>query len=159
MEQHGDRAPYSCRLIEDPTALHREHIVPWQQIRDDSPSCQIAQSRYQAGINLTVAFADVNLEKGSKDIAEWQPAHNVCWFAERIQQVKERWALSYRASEQRTLRGILANCSAFERSNLICREDSEELLEQMQRPTRWRWLYQRGAAGDDARPQREAAAP
>ena len=85
--------------------------------------------------------------------------HNVCWFAEHIRQVKARWALSYRASEQRALRGILANCSAFEKDNLVCPEDSEELLEQMQRPTRWRWLYQRATLREDARPKRQAAAP
>lgn len=154
MQQHGNRAPYSCRLIEDPTVLHREHIVPWQQLRDDSPSCHVAQSRYQASINLTVAFADVNLEKSNKNISEWQPAHNVCWFAERVRQVKERWALSYGDGEQQVLGGILANCSEYQRGNLICPEDSDELLRQMQRPTRWLWLYQHAAIRED-----EDAAP
>lgn len=152
MQQHGNLAPYSCRLIEDPTVLHREHIVPWQQIRDESPSCDVAQSRYQAGINLTVAFADVNLEKSNKNISEWQPAHNVCWFAERVRQVKERWDLGYGDGERQALRGILANCSEYQRGNLVCPEDSDELLQQMQRPTRWRWLYQRAARREDAAP-------
>ena len=55
--------------------------------------------------------------------------------------------------------GDLANCSEFEKDNLVCPEDSEELLEQMQRPTRWRWLYQRTTLREDARPQRQAAVP
>ena len=52
-------------------------------------------------LNLTLASAEVNRsEKSRKDATEWLPDLNRCWFASRVVEVRQQYALTIDRSER-----------------------------------------------------------
>ena len=47
-------------------------------------------------------------EKSDKDIADWRPPDNACWFAERVRAVKAKYALTMDGRERKALESVLA---------------------------------------------------
>ena len=136
-EEHGYRTPYTCTLFSDPADVDREHIVPWRTIREESPSCRVAQERYQDRRNLAVAVSRVNRDKSDRDFGAWQPEENRCWFAARVKAIKEAWRLPIVGRERAALNTVLAACSEYRKRTWSCDDD---LLLDMLRPTRKVWL-------------------
>ena len=72
-------------------------------------------------LNITVAYPRLNRhEKSDKDIADWQPPDNACWFAERVRAVKEKYALTMDGRERQALEAVLAGCTAEQRQSWHC---------------------------------------
>ena len=64
----------------------RKHIVAVAEAHDSGLCAADAETRRRFGRdldNLTLAPANRH-EKVAKDVAEWQPKHNLCWFAGRV---------------------------------------------------------------------------
>ena len=72
--------------------------------------------------NLTLASPQVNRrQKSGKDAAEWLPARNRCWFAERVLEVKRAYGLTVDRREAAALERILRGCSCTALEPLVCR--------------------------------------
>ena len=109
---HGNVAPYSCRVFQSVKDVDIEHIVAWAEARASGLTCDVAQTFVNDPLNVAVAYPTLNRhEKAAKDIAQWQPDHNKCWFADRVRRVKEKYGLSMDLAEREELDAILASCS------------------------------------------------
>ena len=63
-------------------------------------------------LNLTLASPSVNRhQKIAKDVAEWLPALNQCWYVNQIVQVKRKYNLSMDQAEASKAQQILASCA------------------------------------------------
>ena len=49
-----------------------------------------------------------------KDVGEWMPRMNRCWFAGRVVAVKRKYGLTVDAQEARALEGVLTGCGSTE---------------------------------------------
>ena len=63
--------------------------------------------------NLTLASPAVNREKGGKDVAEWTPRLNQCWFAASTIEVRHEYDLTVDQRERAALETILRGCDDF----------------------------------------------
>ena len=62
-------------------------------------------------LNLTLASPSVNRhQKVDKDLAEWLPALNECWYVNRIVQVKRKYNLSMDRAEAAVAQRMLDSC-------------------------------------------------
>ena len=91
-----------------------EHIVAKSEARDSglcAASAEI-QKRFTNDMdNLTLAAPTLNrYEKVAKDAAEWQPEHNLCWFAGRVLAVKLEYGLTVNPQEAAALDAMLEGC-------------------------------------------------
>ena len=58
---------------------------------------------------------EVNREqKRAYDAAEWLPALNRCWYADRIVQVRRKYALTIDHAEADALERVLSGCASVE---------------------------------------------
>ena len=61
--------------------------------------------------NLTLASPSVNRhQKIAKDLAEWLPALNQCWYVNQVVLVKRKYNLTMDQAEASTAQRVLANC-------------------------------------------------
>ena len=62
-------------------------------------------------LNLTLASPSVNrYQKIAKDVAEWLPALNQCWYVNQVVKVKRKYNLTMDQAEASTAQRVLANC-------------------------------------------------
>ena len=66
-------------------------------------------------LNLTLASPQVNREqKRAYDATEWLPQQNRCWFADRVVQVRQKYALTIDRAEADALESVLSGCASVE---------------------------------------------
>lgn len=112
MAKHGRIAPYSCRAVGSAKDVDIEHIVAFSEARKSGLPCSLAAQFMNDPLNIAVAFPELNRhQKSDKDIARWRPAHNLCWFADRVRRVKAKYGLSMDAAETAALDRALASCA------------------------------------------------
>ncbi len=108
--------PYTGRWFESTGETDIEHIVARSEAHDSGLcAADAARRRGFAGdpLNLTLASPEVNRnQKGAKDAAEWLPDLNQCWFADRIVQVRRKYALTIDQAEAGALDRVLAGCTS-----------------------------------------------
>jgi hypothetical protein len=79
-------------------------------------------------LNLTLAAPKVNrcgpTGKCGKDAAEWLPQKNQCWFAQRIVEIRQKYALTIDRMEANALDAVLSEC---ETTDMIFYEQSEQI--------------------------------
>ena len=122
VREHGRIAPYTCRTFASVKDVDIEHIVAWAEARRSGLSCANAAAFVNDPLNVTVAYPRLNRhQKSDKDIADWRPPRNACWFAARVQAVKAKYGLVMDERERRTLEAVLAGCSAEQRQSWQCR--------------------------------------
>ena len=64
-------------------------------------------------LNLTLASPSLNRhQKIAKDLAEWLPAMNQCWYVNQVVQVKRKYNLSMDQAEASKAQQILASCAS-----------------------------------------------
>ena len=64
-------------------------------------------------LNLTLASPRVNrYEKIAKDLAEWLPALNQCWYVNQVVLVKRRYNLTMDQAEASRAKQVLASCAS-----------------------------------------------
>ena len=109
---HGKIAPYTCRTFEGVGEVDIEHIVSWAEARRSGLSCAAAGVFLNDRLNVTVAYPRLNRhEKRDKDIADWVPEENICWFAQRVGSIKAKYGLRMDDRERATLEALLSGCS------------------------------------------------
>ncbi|MDO6636841.1 excalibur calcium-binding domain-containing protein [Pseudoalteromonas carrageenovora] len=114
-------SPYSGQYFISDKETDIEHIVAASEAHDSglcSASSEVKALFARDMLNLTLAEPKINrCGSGGKcglDAAEWLPAKNKCWFANRILAIKSKYNLSVDLAEANTLDTILANCNSTE---------------------------------------------
>ena len=93
-----------------------EHMVAAKEAHESGMGCRSVSDRKAFGrdsSNLTLALPSVNRGKSSKDLAEWLPQNNVCWFVAAIVEQKAEWNLSMDRAEWNTAKKQLQSCTDF----------------------------------------------
>ena len=121
VRENGRIAPYTCRTFASVRDVDIEHIVAWAEARRSGLSCADAGAFVNDPLSITVAYPLLNQQqKSDKDIADWQPPRNACWFAARVKAVKAKYGLSMDDRERRALDAVLSGCSPAERASWRC---------------------------------------
>ncbi|MCY4091468.1 MAG: excalibur calcium-binding domain-containing protein [Caldilineaceae bacterium] len=124
--QQGGRiySPYSGRCFNSTGETDIEHIVARSEAHD-SGLCAADKSTRRAFandlLNLTLASPGLNRhEKGAKDLAEWLPTMNQCWYVNQVILVKRKYGLTWDAAEANAARSVLATCTSVEMDFVDC---------------------------------------
>ena len=111
----GVYGPYTGRWFGSTDETDIEHIVARSEAHDSGLCAADAHRRRAFArdlLNLTLAAPAVNRHnKGAKDAAEWLPALNQCWFANRVVEVRLTHGLTIDQAEADALDHVLAGCS------------------------------------------------
>ena len=108
--------PYTRTVFDNPQETDIEHIVALSEAHDSGlcaaprdVKAQFAQDYF----NLTLASPEVNRhQKGGKDVAEWLPAENQCWYVHRVVEVKREYGLGVDKVESKAIERVLAECES-----------------------------------------------
>ena len=110
-------SPYTGETFTRADEVDIEHIVARSEAHDSGLCAADSFTRLAFAsdmLNLTFADPHVNREqKAAKDVAEWLPEMNRCWFVNRVVAVKRRYGLSMDAREAAAARSLLESCSSF----------------------------------------------
>ena len=110
-------SPYTGETFTRADEVDIEHIVARSEAHDSGLCAADSFTRLAFAsdmLNLTFASPLVNRDqKGAKDVAEWLPEMNQCWFVNRVVAVKRRYGLSMDAREAAAARSVLESCSSF----------------------------------------------
>ena len=115
--QQGNRiyGPYSGRYFASTGETDIEHIVARSEAHDSGLCAVDSAARKAFGrdlLNLTLASPRVNrYEKIAKDLAEWLPALNHCWYVNQVVLVKRKYNLTMDQAEASTAQRVLAGCA------------------------------------------------
>ena len=72
-------------------------------------------------LNLTVAAPSVNRHrKSGKDVAEWTPDLNACWFVARTLEVRRKYGLTIDRAEAAAAEAVLAGCDTTAMEVVAC---------------------------------------
>ena len=122
-------SPYTGQCFGSIRQTDIEHIVARSEAHD-SGLCRAdiaTRKRFSSDLlNLTLASPALNRQqKRAYDAAEWMPAINRCWFANRVLQVRLKYGLSIDRREAEALERILSACTTteIEKSDCITASD------------------------------------
>ena len=107
--------PYTGTCFGNMAETDIEHIVALSEAHD-SGLCAAAASVKAAfasdTLNLTLAEQKVNRHsKGTKDLAEWTPRLNLCWFVARTLAVRRKYGLTIDRTEAAAAEAVLSRCA------------------------------------------------
>ena len=114
--QQGGRiyGPYTGTYFASTGETDIEHIVARSEAHDSGLCAVDSAARKAFGrdlLNLTLASPSVNRhQKIAKDVAEWLPALNQCWYVNQVVLVKRKYNLTMDQAEASTAQRVLANC-------------------------------------------------
>ena len=108
-------SPYTGEEFSSRFETDIEHIVATSEAHD-SGLCAAAISTRRGFArdleNLTLASPRLNRhQKSAKDLAEWTPAENVCWYAQTVVNVKAKYGLSMDSREAEVAIRTLNACA------------------------------------------------
>ncbi len=108
--------PYTGTYFDSIRDTDIEHIVARSEAHDSGLCAADLQTRRNFARdldNLTLASPSVNRhQKVAKDLAEWLPAHNRCWYVAQVIIVKSKYRLTMDSAERDAARTVLAACSS-----------------------------------------------
>lgn len=106
--------PYTGTYFRSTRDTDIEHIVARSEAHDSglcAASAAVKAAFARDLLNLTLAHPRLNrYQKVGKDVAEWTPAVNACWFAERTLAVRRKYGLTIDRAEAAAVEKILAGC-------------------------------------------------
>jgi len=115
----GIWGPYTGRTFTSGGSTDIEHIVARSEAHDSGLCAATVETRRIFAtdlLNLTLASPTVNRsEKNDRDAADWLPAQNRCWFADRVLRVRQKYGLTIDRREAETLDQVLAACTSRSR--------------------------------------------
>ncbi|MDE0464610.1 MAG: excalibur calcium-binding domain-containing protein [Caldilineaceae bacterium] len=110
-------SPYTAQTYTDAREVDIEHIVARSEAHDSGLCAADRFTRLTFAsdqLNLTFAPPWLNRDvKGAKDLAEWLPDNNECWYANRVVAVKRKYGLSMDAKEAEVASRLLASCESY----------------------------------------------
>ena len=111
-------SPYTGQYFQDRGKTDIEHVVARSEAHDSGLCGRGSQAQKTfAGdlLNLTLADPSLNRhQKSAKDLAEWLPGLNQCWFVKRVIDVKRKYDLSMDTREAEAARRVWGGCTSFE---------------------------------------------
>ena len=116
--------PYTGRCFASTDETDIEHMVATSEAHD-SGLCAASASAKKAFasdlLNLTLAAPGVNRhQKSGKDVAEWMPALNACWFVARTLEVRRRHGLTIDPAEAARAEEVLGSCTSTDMEVAAC---------------------------------------
>ena len=106
--------PYTGTYFRSTRDTDIEHIVARSEAHDSGLCAAPASVKAAFArdlLNLTLADPRLNrYQKIGKDVAEWTPAVNACWFAARTLAVRSKYRLTIDRAEAAAVELILTNC-------------------------------------------------
>ena len=114
--QQGNRiyGPYTGTYFASTGETDIEHIVARSEAHDSGLCAVDSAARKAFGrdlLNLTLASPSVNRhQKIAKDVAEWLPALNQCWYVNQVVRVKRKYNLTMDQAEASKAQRVLASC-------------------------------------------------
>ncbi len=116
VNQQGGRiyGPYTGTYFASIRDTDIEHIVARSEAHD-SGLCAAGSNTKRAFardlLNLTLASPSLNRhQKVDKDLSQWLPAMNQCWYVNRVVQVKRKYNLSMDQAEAAVAQRMLDSC-------------------------------------------------
>ena len=110
--------PYTGETFASMADVDIDHIVARSEAHESGLCAADAATRRAFAsdmLNLTLAHPALNQDqKIAKDLAEWMPARNRCWYAARVVEVKRKYGLTMDLREATAARLTLASCTAFD---------------------------------------------
>ena len=116
--QQGGRiyGPYTGTYFASTGETDIEHIVARSEAHDSGLCAVDSAARKAFGrdlLNLTLASPSVNRhQKIAKDVAEWLPALNQCWYVNQVVLVKRKYNLTMNQAEASKAQQVLASCAS-----------------------------------------------
>ena len=108
-------SPYTGTWFETIKETDIEHIVARSEAHDSGLCAASAATRKKFAsdlLNLTLASPSVNRhQKSDKDVAEWLPRLNQCWYVDRTLQVRQKYNLTINRREAEAAEQVLAQCT------------------------------------------------
>ena len=116
--------PYTGRCFGSTRETDIEHMVATSEAHD-SGLCDATASVKAAFasdlLNLTLAGPTVNRhQKSAKDVAEWTPERNACWFVARTLEVRRKYGLTIDRAEAAAAEAVLTACDGTAMEVLAC---------------------------------------
>ena len=116
--QGGIYGPYTGTWFNNIKETDIEHIVARSEAHDSGLCAANAATRSEFAsdiLNLTLASPSVNRhQKIAKDISDWLPELNQCWYVARTVQVRREYGLTIDRAEADAVDRILAGCQSTE---------------------------------------------
>ena len=108
--------PYTGTCFRSMAETDIEHMVATSEAHD-SGLCAAPRSVKAAFasdlLNLTLASPGVNrYSKSGKDVAEWTPELNACWFVARTLEVRRKYGLTIDRTEATAAEAVRSRCHA-----------------------------------------------
>ncbi len=116
--QQGNRiyGPYTGAYFASIRETDIEHIVARSEAHDSGLCAADSAARRAFAndlLNLTLASPSVNRhQKVDKDVAQWLPAMNQCWYVNQVVQVKRKYNLTMDRAEATAAERVLAGCNS-----------------------------------------------
>lgn len=111
-------SPYTGTCFGSIKETDIEHMVATSEAHDSGLCWADAETRKKFSddiLNLTLASPSVNRqEKKAKDVAEWLPDKNACWFVSRTLEVRRKHGLTIDKKEAAASESVLSKCSSTE---------------------------------------------
>ena len=112
----GVYGPYTGTWFESIKETDIEHIVARSEAHDSGLCAADDATRSEFAsdlVNLTLASPSVNRhQKVGKDVAEWLPDLNRCWFVDRTVQVRLEYGLTIDQAEADVVDMVLSRCES-----------------------------------------------
>ena len=105
--------PYLNKKITNASEIDIDHIVPlYEAYLSGGKNWSKRKKEKFANDedNLTVSYFRENRSKGSRDIAEWLPTYNKCWYIEKFTQIKRKYKLAFDRKEKQVIKKYKKIC-------------------------------------------------
>ena len=109
-------SPYTGECFATTRETDIEHIVARSEAHDSGMCAASSATRKEFSrdlLNLTLASPSVNrFQKSDKDVAEWLPSLNACWFVARTLDVRRKYDLTIDRREADAAERVLSMCAS-----------------------------------------------
>ena len=114
-------SPYTRKYYKSAKDLDIDHIVSQREAHDSGLCSRSKATRKQYGsdlLNLTLTPPEVNRcyrknSKCGKDVSEWMPEHNKCWFIKQGLEVRRNYDLSIDREDVKAIKKQWGKCYNF----------------------------------------------
>ena len=111
-------SPYTGETFASMAEVDIDHIVARSEAHESGLCAADAATRRAFTsdmLNLTLADPLLNRDqKIAKDVAEWMPERNRCWYVDRVVAVKRKYGLTMDLREATAAQLALASCTSFD---------------------------------------------
>ena len=122
-ELGGVYGPYTGTWFESTRETDIEHIIARSEAHDSGLCAANPATRSEFAsdlLNLTLASPSVNRhQKVAKDVAEWLPKLNRCWYVARTIQVRREYGLTIDRAEADAIDRVLPGCASSDMIVLV----------------------------------------